>query len=791
MATKPQRPYQDTTADIGQQFRYYFQLFWRARWFILITGPAVTILSAAVIFMSAGKKPELSAAALIGLENISDMTAVRDVGGIVQAQSDIIKSRLFLEDVVIRHSFRLLVKTYNRSTVFDTVRLDSSAQNGNYYFKRDKANPGGYSIHFRPLRDKSIPVLRRIIDKPAKIYSGSLTGPAAITHQGMRLVLSSRFIKNPYDFAFDIIHKQEAVEFIFSNLTVKAADPTRGSFNIVVSMTGRDYPLIAEIVNAISDAFVAKNVNVRKGRSQDALTSLEKQLKIAKRDLAVAEGSLRNFRSANPSVGLSNQMKFRIDNLTQLETGVSGERGSFAKAQELLKQFLWAKDDSKLRLAGEILGFLSSNKNNAAPVLQNELNELLFTQKEIERMYASDHPLRLENQKKIDNLMKDILAALQSFISSLQTTLSTKSTEIQSMSSELKRLPSKELQLAELQRRQMITSDIYSTVLSRYNQGKVSTSADISESYVLDYALPPVPPPSNTLKLLLLALFLGTLAAFGPVYIADYFDKTVRTQYEFTRKTGQRFFESIPKISFRNKPRDGKPEGGDDFYRAAPIVSELLADTYAHESFRVLRTKLMLSMGDLPQKTICVTSMEAGAGKSTISANIACIIAQSDLPVIIVDADMRRGELHSIFGLRRNLGLTELLSSLEPLSVESMVQQTRVPNLMFLSYGNGAKNSSELLSSNKFADLINNLASQYAYVIIDAPPIGAITDAAVIASVVSRYLIVVKAGVTKVNDLMDKLAEFPALEKRLLGYILNFSTEKTGATYYKKSKYNK
>jgi capsular exopolysaccharide synthesis family protein len=771
-------------------FRHYIGVFWKARWYILIAGPFATILAAALIFMAAGKKPELSAAALIGIENISDMTAVHDVSNIVQAQSEIIKSRVFLENVVMDHSFRLLVKKYNRSTIFDTVKLDSSAQNGNYYFKQDKRTPNGYTILFRPLRDWGIPVLRRIIDKPKAVRSGNSSGAGAIDIQGAHMVLSSRFIKKPYNFAFDIIHKREAVEFIYSNLTVKAADPTRGSFNISVSMTGRDYPLIAEIVNAISDAFVIKNVNVRKGRSQDVLASLEKQLEIAKRDLDIADESLRNFRSANPSAGLSDNVKSSIDNLAQLETGASDEKIAFTKAQELLKQFLWANDDSKLRTAGEILVFLSSNKSSSAPVLQNELNELVFNQKEIERQYSSDHPLRLENRNKIEKILKDILVTLQSFISSLQTSLSTKATEIQSLNGNLRRLPSKDLQLAELQRKQLISSDIFSTVLSRYNQAKVSNSADVSESYVLDYAVPPVPPPSDTLKFLMLALFLGTLTAFGPVYIATYFDKTVQSQFDFSLKTGKRVFESIPKISFPSRPAGDTVNNDDDFYRAAPLISELLADTYVHEAFRMLRTKLMLSMGDLSQKSLCITSMEAGAGKSTIAANIACSIAQSDIPVIIIDADLRRGELHSIFGLRKNLGLTELLNSSPP-PIDSLIQDTRVPNLSFLSHGSGDRNSSELLSSNKFADLLSHLASQFTYMIIDAPPIGAITDAAVIGSLVSKYLIVVKAGVTKVNDLMARLSEFPTIEKRLLGYILNFSTEKAAISYYKKSKYNK
>lgn len=780
--------------DFGQLAKYYISLFWRWKWYVLISGPIAIVVAGIIVFKVAVKEPLLSAKALIGLENTQDMTAVHDVSDLVQAQSDLIQSRTFLEDIVKRLSLRFVVRKYSRSSIFDSVSVDSVAPAGTYLYKIDKDDTRMFGIFFRTNHPNGIPVIRKYTNKPVRIFQGTIADASRINIGGIHCFFSQSFLAAPHDFAFEIVDIRRAAEDLLKRVQVKPANPSREQFNIALSVDGFDSPLIAEVANAIADAFVERNATSRKGRTHSVLASLEKQLETVKRDFSGSEEMLRTFRTANPTVGLTEDIRQRVTNLTQMESGVYDVRKALGSAQELMDRFTAATVEEKLRVSSEILVFLAGKGNSSAPVLQTELNQLLAEQRELQRSYAADHPARIENQRKIEDLVKNVQVALKGFVTESQAGLANRTSTILSQSGELQRLPSKELQLAELQRRQQIASDIYSTVLSRYNQAKVANAAEVSEAYVMDYAVPPLPPLANPMKLLMIVLLIGIGIGLGPVLVVDYFDTTARTEYDFKKKTGKMLFEAVPKVSpvnnrvIRDAGADHPPAEG-----ALTLVTEFFPSSYSHEVFRILRTKVLLATEDAAQRVLCITSMETGAGKSFVAANLASIIAAQGIPTVLVDADLRRGILYKTFGCMKNPGLAEALAAADANDATTaglLIQKTAFANLSFISAGEPSPASSELLASARFAALRETLAQQFPVVIIDAPPIGVVTDAATMAPLVTRYIFVVKAAKTNVRHVMKKLSEFPSVEKRLMGYVLNFCEEKKTDHYYKQSKYN-
>jgi succinoglycan biosynthesis transport protein ExoP len=780
--------------NFNYQLRHSLNLFWRKKKQILISGPIIALTVAIAIVKIASRDPELPATVLIGIENTADMTAVRDVGGLVQSQSDLIQSRTFLEDIAKRQSLRFSLKTFPRAEIFDTVLADSTSPVGKYRFEIDKNDNRLFSLYFVDSRKDRTSVFGSLFKKPKNIYKGLIADVPSAHLGGMHLVFSRQFLDRPHNFTFHILDIRNAVEDLFSRVSVKAADPIRGSFNIAVSVKGVDYALCAGIANAIGDAFVDKNISFRKGRSKSVLASLEKQLETVKQDLASSENMLRTFRVSNPTVGLSEDIKQRVSDLSQMQTGVFDVKRSLSDAQELAGRYAGASGDDKARIANEILGYLAGRRVSSASGFAAELAQLVEEQRDLRRNYVDDHPLRVQNQTKITDLENEIGVTLKGYIASAQASVTNKTTDIQSLSGELRQLPSKELQLAELQRRQQIASDIYSTVLSRYNQAKVANSADVAEAFIMDPAVPPMPPLVKTERLVILAFLLSLVLTFAPILFFDYLDRTVRTDFDFRQKTGMMFLELVPRIPSVSKKMVNEmkavPLPGEG---AVTLVTEYLPNTYVHEIFRVLRTKVLLKLNETDRKILCITSMESGVGKSTISANIASTIAQQNISTVLIDADLRLGQLYKTFGCKKNPGLSELLSSHQTNnghSFESFVQKTQIANLSFVSGGDASHYSSEMLSSDNFAAFEEFLVKRFSVLIIDAPPIGPVTDAAVIAPLVSQYLVVVKADSTDVHDLIKKVSEFPLVEKRLMGYVLNYATEKRAISYYKRSKYN-
>ncbi len=190
------------------------------------------------------------------------------------------------------------------------------------------------------------------------------------------------------------------------------------------------------------------------------------------------------------------------------------------------------------------------------------------------------------------------------------------------------------------------------------------------------------------------------------------------------------------------------------------------------EAYRTLRTNLEFSSLDKPLKTMVVTSAGPEEGKSTTLANLAVTLAQAEKKVILVDCDLRRPSQHEIFGVANGVGLTSMVVDEEAFK-NPPLQETPAPNLKLLPSGPLPPNPSELLGSRRMEEIIATLRERADLVLFDAPPIIAVTDAAVLASKVDGVLLVIRAGTTKRDHAQRAKALLEKVNARLVGAVLN------------------
>jgi non-specific protein-tyrosine kinase len=190
------------------------------------------------------------------------------------------------------------------------------------------------------------------------------------------------------------------------------------------------------------------------------------------------------------------------------------------------------------------------------------------------------------------------------------------------------------------------------------------------------------------------------------------------------------------------------------------------------EAYRTLRTNLEFSSLDKPLKTMVVTSAGPEEGKSTTLANLAVTLAQAEREVILVDCDLRRPSQHEIFDVENGVGLTSMVVDEEAFK-NPPLQETPVPNLKLLPSGPLPPNPSELLGSRRMEEIITTLREKADLVLFDAPPIIAVTDAAVLASKVDGVLLVISAGTTKRDHAQRAKALLQKVNARLVGAVLN------------------
>ncbi|MEO8287715.1 MAG: CpsD/CapB family tyrosine-protein kinase [Chloroflexota bacterium] len=222
---------------------------------------------------------------------------------------------------------------------------------------------------------------------------------------------------------------------------------------------------------------------------------------------------------------------------------------------------------------------------------------------------------------------------------------------------------------------------------------------------------------------------------------------------------------------------------------AAGLVAFAEPRSAAAEAYRALRTNIQFASPDKPVHTILATSTSPDDGKSTTIANLAITFAAAGSPTVLIDADLRRPHLHSIFGLSNDTGLTSLIAEMarnrEGITPELPLQNTQVANLQVLTSGPVPPNPAEILGSRRMGEILDILKLKVEYILIDTPPIIAVTDAAILSPRVDGVLLVVNAGKTR-RDLAVKARDIlQQINANILGVVLNNAeVDKSAYSYY-------
>jgi len=311
----------------------------------------------------------------------------------------------------------------------------------------------------------------------------------------------------------------------------------------------------------------------------------------------------------------------------------------------------------------------------------------------------------------------------------------------------------------------------YSTLVASYQQVKLAEAQATNNIVVAEpAAVPDRPIRPRTQTNVLLATVAGALLALGIAFLIEYLDDTIKTPDDVTRVSGLTTLGAIARLKDSGGPRQS--------------VTWLRTKSPESEAYRTLRTNIQFSSVDNPIRSLLVTSSSPGEGKSTTTANLAAVLAQTDQRVIVVDTDLRRPVLHKVFGVPNNIGLTTSLLAGENLSLEDYLQPTEIDTLSVLTSGPIPPNPSELLGSHRMQHLIEVLTQAADIVIFDSPPVLAVTDAVVMGRQMDGVLMVADAGSTREHALAQATAELQKTGANVLGVALNRLDTRRGGYYY-------
>lgn len=329
---------------------------------------------------------------------------------------------------------------------------------------------------------------------------------------------------------------------------------------------------------------------------------------------------------------------------------------------------------------------------------------------------------------------------------------------------EANRAESDRLESLQAQYRQTLTYLLQSYESVRLAEAQ--TTSSVTQVEPAGVPVYPVLPRVRTNTIL--AAMLGLLLAVGIVFLIEALDDTLRDPEEASRQLGLPILGFIARYTMPDEP---------------PItVSEPRAPVA--EAFRALRTNIQFASVDRSLHSLLVTSPSPADGKSTVVANLGVVMAQGGRSCVLVDSDLRRPKLHKLLRLSNQRGLSELFVQSQ-IHMDGSLQKTEVPNLFVLTSGSLPPNPSELLGSEKMLEIIHEIEGQSDLLIVDSPPVLAVTDASVLAPRMDGVLLVVKPGVTKFMAVKQAVEQLRRVGANVIGIVLNEVEFKRSRYYYK------
>lgn len=565
--------------------------------------------------------------------------------------------------------------------------------------------------------------------------------------------------------------RDQVLSLLESNMKVTLP---RDSRIVSISFDSADAALSAEIANTFSSEFIQSNLQRKFDSSSYARDFVANQLAEAKQRVEQAE---RNLNEYSRSTGL-----IRTGDAAGASNTNTGDGGSVTAASLLqVNQAANQATADRVVAEGRWRAITSVPLLSSREVLANETVTSLMTdrakaQAELERELSrrlEDYPSVREKRAQLAKLDSELQSAALSVRNSIRAEfLAARGaeeallTKLEGLKLDTLREQDKTVQYGLLKREADTNRTLYDGLLKRYNELNATAGISSSNVSIIDTAEKPTSPSSpNLFKNLLIALVAGIGLAALTVFVKDQLDDAIRVPEDVEAKLRLSLLGVVPKAA----ARDPDSELGDP---KSPVS----------EAYNSLRAALLYSTSaGLPQ-VMLVTSAQSAEGKTTTSYATAASLARMGRKVLLIDGDLRRPSIHRRFGLSNERGLTDLLTSADPIA--SAVLATPQENLFAIPSGPIPPSPTELISSPRMEQVVQESAAAYDAIVIDSPPILGLADAPALSALADGVIFVVESDRGRRGSLKTALRRLRAMRPVLLGAVLTkFDPARSGNRY--------
>jgi succinoglycan biosynthesis transport protein ExoP len=560
-------------------------------------------------------------------------------------------------------------------------------------------------------------------------------------------------------------------------------NPIENTHMAKVSVTTTDPELSARLANAHAQQFIRRGIELNAQASEEAGRFLSGKLDELKTQVEQSELALNSYR--------------RDKGIIPGLISVNGKEDVVLERLNKINQDLQEAHLKTISLGTEV-ALVNEKRADALPEvidspliqkLKGDLDVLQVENAGMANQFKPNYPPMRELQAKIqgtqDALAQEVRNAVASIHEQFQAALERET----ALSSELDKQKSFALGLNDaavryliLEREADTNRELYDSVLKRMKDMALLADVHASNISVVDQAEPPGFPSSpNSKKDLLQAALLGLALAFGLAFLLENLDTTFKSPDEAERYLRIPSLAIIPEFSFGRGGLYGEKSSGNDrallngssqngSRHGTDIVTSFGKYSVLSESFRTLRTALLLSRAGTHPKITLITSALPHEGKTTVAVNTAIVLAHIGAKVLLIDADLRKPRCHKVLSLKNHFGLTEMLTGS---ANEEAISETKIEHLHLLSSGRIPPSPSELLGSNRMREILDSLSKVYDYIVVDSPPVMVVADSMVLSAMVDGVVLVAAGGQTPKQQARAAITRLQQTNARIFGLVLN------------------
>ncbi len=715
-----------------------FSAIRRFRWLIIaivLAGTGIGLVATHFI------KPVYNVTSTIWIRSAENQREPNQGKGIVEGQNwvELLTTNVVLDTVVVKEKLYLEPSHVEDTTLFKGFE-------GQWPWR-----PGEYVLQMSP--DGSSYVLK---DKAGITLETGRAGQPIGAKIGMRWQPSTRLLGRDRKIEFSLVTPRDASKALALNLVSNLAQD--GSF-LRISLSGNDPARLTRTLNLVDTQFVKVAGDLKNKEITAQAKSLEEQLATVGDQLKEADGRLESYKAATitkPSEGTAVSPATGITQNTVMTDYFQKrvELDQIKNDQQRLADALQKARNGE-KITDELQTIPSVLK---APELNRSLAALGTAEQELEALnfrYTPQSPNVQEAQAKVDTLRQQVVPTyINALSNALKAQAMALSSQINQASTEIRQIPGRMITEQQLTRDRDILAQMFANIQLQYQNARLMEASSTPDVQVLDPAVPPQRPSSNSAIVLVLAAFAISLGlALGLAVLLDRLDKRFRYPEQVTRELGLSILGAVPAI--RQIRGEQSPE------EAAQVV----------EAFRTIRMNIAHAYGAAGPVMLTVSSPSPGDGKSLVSSNLALSFAEAGYRTLLIDGDIRRGELHRMFSIDRRPGLLDHLSGQG--SLDDVLRATTHQNLSVIACGTRHHHGPELLGSAAMRDMMAALKSRFNVIIVDSPPLGAGIDPFVLGTATGNMLLVLRSGETEREMAENQLRLMDRLPIRLLGAVLN------------------